>query len=143
MSKSATKDKSRKKIKVSASYKKTMINFISPLLIHFSLTIITCLVMFVTDMNIQSNYFIVILPLAFSYLASSYFVGKQIRKNGIFVGNIYNILPTVIYIITSLSLNSFNFDYRLFLIIALHLAISSIGGIIAVNSRQKVSKRKK
>ena len=143
MQKSLIKDKNRSKAKMNVTYKKAIINFTVPLIIHSSITFITCFIIFTADMNIQDNYFFIALSLAVSYFLSAYFIGKRLRKNGIAIGNIYNILPTLIYVFTSLSLNGFSFNYRLYVVLALHLAASSIGGIIAVNSRTKTNKRKK
>lgn len=143
MSKPAIKDKNRSKGKINPLYKKTSVNVTAPLIIHFLSVVILCLIMFLSDMNVESNYFLVLVSLSAAYFLSAYFVGRHIRKNGIVIGIVYNILPTLIYIFTSLSLNSFSFDYRLFIIFGIYAALSSIGGIIAVNSRVKTTKRKK
>lgn len=127
----------RTKVKMNAAYKNILISTVLPLFVHIAITAALCLMMFTTDMNIYDNYFLVVLSIGAACFISAYIVGRRVKKNGMIIGIIYNILPVTAYICTSLSLNSFKFDLRLAVLLAVYLTLSSVGGITAVNSRPK------
>ena len=125
------------------AYKNIIINILLPVTVYLIVTSVFCMLIYITDMNVYENYLLIVLSFGFSCFISAYLIGRRIRKNGLITGNIFNILPTLIFILISLILNSFSFDYRLAILILIHLIFSSVGGIISVNSKKHHYNRKK
>lgn len=125
------------------AYKNIIINILLPVTVYLIVTSVFCMLIYITDMNVYENYLLIVLSFGFSCFISAYLIGRRIRKNGLITGNIFNILPTLIFILISLVLNSLSFDYRLAILILIHLIFSSVGGIISVNSKKHHYNRKK
>lgn len=105
--------------------------------VYTIMALLICAVFFLCDIPAESVYYIILAVLGFSAFASGYIIGKKEKKNGLAVGVMYNLVPIVIVMISSLVLNSFTFDYRLVVTLAVLVIFSAVGGITAVNSRRK------
>lgn len=106
-------------------------------LLYLIISLIVCTVLYLSDIQTDIYYYIILAALALTSFVSGYITGKKMKKNGLVNGVLYNIFIVIIIILTSLILNGFTFDYRLFLTLGLMIVMSAIGGISAVNTRRK------
>ena len=105
--------------------------------INLLTVILLCLFFYITDRNVYEGYGLIVIMLISADFLTSYYVGRCIRKNGMICGVIYN-LPTILLFETiSLIMNDFSFDTRAFILPALRVFISAIGGITSVNAKSK------
>ncbi len=110
--------------------------------IHLIAVMAVCVIFYAADIDVYTNFAIIAVLLAAANFVSAYFTGLRFRKKGMLLGLLYNSPICIIFILTSLILNSFAFDYRLFVLLAVFLVMSALGGITAVNTRIK-NKRKR
>lgn len=136
MRKTSSKKRAKSK-KLNPALKKKLIFEALILLIYAIMIAAICIVLFIFDLPQKSVYYIILTVLGISSLCGGYIIGKKEKKNGLVVGVVYNILPCVIILLVSLLLNSFAFNYRLLVTALIMLIFSAVGGITAVNTRNK------
>lgn len=114
-----------------------LLRFTVVALINLVSVLALCLYFYLADKNVYEEYIVILIGLSAADFASSYFIGKKIRKNGMLYGVLYNLPFIVLFIVISLLLNGFSFDSRLLYFTVSRIILSAIGGITAVNSKSK------
>ncbi len=107
------------------------------LAVHSLFYIIICTLYYFVEVPHEKQYYISLVIITLSYLIGGLIVGKTMKSNGLVYGLLYNLPSITITVISSLAINSFSFDHRFFLSFLLMLIMSSLGGILAVNSKHK------
>ena len=104
--------------------------------------IISSVILFKTDIIKTENYYVFeLLLFSVCSFVSAFISGYKNEKNGLVIGLITNLPSIFLLILISLIINKFKTDYYL-IITAISLILCSMaGGIIAVNSRLKWSRR--
>ena len=120
---------------------KNVMNIYNHMLVNLTISYLICsaicLFIFILNSNINSNYFLILTVLSLTVFITAYRSGIKFRKKGIIVGVVYN-LPFILSLIAiSVIINSFVFDYRMFVSIISLIIFSALGGIVSVNTRKK------
>ncbi len=106
-------------------------------LVYFTLSMSICALFYFGNISLEKQYFISLAGFICAGIVSGYSVGKKIKVNGLLNGVLYNLPVIFIIVFISLILNDFTFDYKLIVSALAMLITSAVGGVFAVNSKQK------
>lgn len=118
-------------------YKRISLLQLAVMLIYLLIILVVCGVIFAVDIDTSQSNIIFILSVFVSAFFGGFLSGKISRKNGLLNGIVYDILPILILIVSSMTINNFEFDYKLPVTLLISVVLSALGGICAVNTRKK------
>ncbi|MDD6011333.1 MAG: TIGR04086 family membrane protein [Oscillospiraceae bacterium] len=75
--------------------------------------------------------------LCLAAFATAYFSGRKLKEKGLIVGLLFTLPMNVLFLLISLLINNFSVSLHLPIITAALLAAGALGGISAVNKKQK------
>ena len=94
-----------------------------------------CFIALKADIPRKYDYIVSLIIFAVASFLTGYFAGIKLRKNGLLFGVIYALPMNIVIIIISLILGGFTFGINLIITAIVLIAVSGIGGILAVNKR--------
>ena len=108
-------------------------------------SVFICACIFSLLINVKNDiYFpVAVAALCIGSAFSGFTSVRKIRKNGLLNGILYVLPSNVVYMMISLAMNSFVFDYITLISFTLLVIFSAVGGVISVNFIPKTNNRVK
>lgn len=106
-------------------------------IIYIAVFLICCAVSLALDLNGAYDYYVSLGCFVLLSFISGFLGGIKQRKKGILSGLIYALPANIVVLVVSLIVSAFAVDFNLFISAVSLLIASMIGGVIAVNQRQR------
>ena len=134
------KQKVKKSSKLSQNSNQPRLLILVAFLTQTVIFFLSCVLAMLFDVRRPDYYIVSVVSLSLGSLLSGFISGKKRREKGLMYGTLFVLPSNIIYIVLSLALNGFNFDYNVLLSLLMLVACSAAGGVASVNIRAKKPK---
>ena len=105
--------------------------------VYIGLFLICSIIALSTNASKSMMFYISIAAFALSSFVCGFYAGMKTRKNGLQVGLLNALIFNTLVLLVSITVNSFKVDFTAIISYAILLICSMLGGIAAVNTKQK------
>ena len=125
---------------------KTTDVFLKAQIMLLTLYVLSVLIMSVLIYNMKKEpdmyFYYMIVPYALSNMATAFYSGYKMRKNGLITGLLCCLPINIIITLISLFTNGFNVDFTAVISVFILLICAMLGGVLSVNTKTKIKPKR-